>query len=71
MQIVFSRTSPHARKAMVLAHETGVIDEFAIIESGDLSTVTKNENVVARNPMGKIPLLVLNGGPSMQATTPE
>ena len=65
MQIVFSRTSPYARKVMVLAHETGVIDEFEIIESGDLSAVSRNETVIARNPIGKIPVLVLNDGSSM------
>ena len=48
MQLIFSRTSPYVRKVMVLAHETGVIDQFEIVESGDLSAVTMNETVVAR-----------------------
>ena len=65
MQLIFSRTSPYVRKVMVLAHETGVIDQFEIVESGDLSAVTMNETVVASNPIGKIPALVLDDGSSM------
>ena len=65
MQLIFSRTSPYVRKIMVLAHETGVIGQFEIVESGDLSAVTINETVAASNPIGKIPALVLDDGSSM------
>jgi glutathione S-transferase len=61
MKLFFSPTSPFARKVMVVAHEKGTAEEIERIEVA-VSPVLRNEQLVARNPIGKVPCLVLDDG---------
>ena len=61
MKLFYSTASPYARKVVVAAREAGVIDQINII-STNASPVDPNGDIVASNPLGKIPTLVLDDG---------
>ena len=61
MKLFYSTASPYARKVVVAAREAGVIDQIEII-STNASPVDRNGDIVAANPTGKIPTLVLDDG---------
>ena len=64
MKLLYSPASPYARKVLVLAHETGLIDRLAVIVAGASPTGPSAE-VAAHNPLGKIPALVLEDGTAL------
>lgn len=61
MQLIYAPTSPFSRKVRVLASETGLLPRLQLIETAVLP-VTLNERVNTLNPLGKIPVLMLDGG---------
>ncbi len=61
MKLFYSPPSPFARKVLVLAHETGVIDQIDATTIA-LTPTAPNADLVAENPIGKIPTLLLNDG---------
>lgn len=65
MKLFYSSTSPFARKALVLAHETGLIRSIAL----EAVTVTPTEAnaalAQAGNPLMKIPTMLLDDGEAL------
>jgi glutathione S-transferase len=64
MTLFWSSRSPYVRKVMVAAHECGLVNQITR-ERVDVATVRPNANVIAHNPLGKIPTLVLEDGTSL------
>ena len=61
MTLYHSPLSPYVRKVMVVAHETGLLDEIELLP-GSGTPLEPNEMTVAQNPLGKIPALVTEDG---------
>jgi len=61
MQLYYARPSPFVRKVMVLLEEAGKVGEVELID-GFGSPVSPNEALIAVNPIGKIPSLILEDG---------
>jgi glutathione S-transferase len=64
MKLWYSPASPFVRKVMITAHETGQIAKIKLVEA-NTSVVNRNPKLVAENPTGKIPTLVLNDGTAL------
>lgn len=64
MKLFHSPASPFVRKVMVLAHETGLIEQLEQVRAV-VSPVARDEQVVAHNPAGHVPTLVLDDGTSL------
>ncbi|MCG6204972.1 glutathione S-transferase N-terminal domain-containing protein [Rhodopseudomonas sp. HC1] len=64
MKLYHSTASPFVRKVMVLAHETGLADRLERV-SAVVSPVARAASVVAHNPTGHIPTLVLDDGTAL------
>ncbi|MEM7407568.1 MAG: glutathione S-transferase N-terminal domain-containing protein [Pseudomonadota bacterium] len=64
MQLFYARPSPFVRKVMVMLAEAGQTDAVTLID-GFGSPVDPNAEVVASNPLGKIPCLVLDNGDTL------
>jgi len=64
MKLIYAPTSPFVRKVMVLLHETGQLDDVEIqpVATTPLSTA---DEAKAANPLGKIPALVRDDGPTL------
>jgi len=64
MQLLISPASPFVRKARVLIREAGLMDT---VEEVNVTTTPMNSapEVVAANPMGKIPALIRADGPGI------
>jgi len=64
MKLIYAPTSPFVRKVMVLLHETGQLDNVEIqpVATTPLSTA---DDAKAANPLGKIPALVRDDGPTL------
>ncbi|MFC5068665.1 glutathione S-transferase [Flaviflagellibacter deserti] len=60
MKLLYAPTSAYTRKVMVVAHETGQVDDIEIVFT-TASPVTPNEDLNRANPLGKIPALVVDG----------
>lgn len=61
MQLYHSPTTPFGRKVMVLLHETGLLERVTVIE-GSGTPLAPNPDVLAVNPLGKIPALQTGDG---------
>ena len=61
MKLWHSPASPFVRKVLIAAHETGLAGNLEIVEA-NTSAVNRNMKLVADNPSGKIPALVLKDG---------
>ncbi len=61
MQLFHSKTSPFVRKVMVTAHELGLADRLELLP-GAAHPVNRDAAIVARNPLGQVPTLVLDDG---------
>jgi glutathione S-transferase len=61
MKLFYAPTSPFVRKVMVTAHELGLIDRIELVPCA-VSPVNRNSDVVAKNPLGKIPALITEDG---------
>ena len=57
MKLLASPTSPYARKLRVVAHELGII-----LPVEDTAPMADPATLLAANPLGKVPALVLNDG---------
>jgi glutathione S-transferase len=64
MKLLWSSRSPFVRKVMVAAHEVGVADRIAA-ERVVVSANKPNPDVMASNPLNKIPTLVLDDGSAL------
>ena len=62
MRLHWSSRSPFVRKVMVAAHEAGVADRIERIPTLVALTRAPEPTVLPRNPLGKIPTLVLEDG---------
>ena len=61
MQLLYQTHSPHARKVLVAAHETGLAGALRVIHH-ETSPTRRNEVVFALNPLGKVPVLICDDG---------
>jgi glutathione S-transferase len=61
MKLLYGVVSPFTRKVTVTLHELGLAERVELIPS-PLSATPPNANVVAHNPLGKIPTLILDDG---------
>ena len=59
MQLFYSPTSPYARKCRVVARERGLMDQ---IEETPLNPYDDPARLQAKNPLGRVPALVLDDG---------
>lgn len=64
MKLFHSTASPFVRKVMVLAHESGLADRIECV-SAVVSPVARDMAVVAHNPTGHIPTLLLEDGQAL------
>src|SRR5215475_7471036 len=64
MKLLYQTHSPYARQVLVLAYETGLADRLAVIHR-ETSPTRRNEAVFAVNPLGKVPVLVLDDGTAL------
>ena len=61
MKLFFSPTSPYVRKCLVTATEVGVIERISF-QVGSAHPVKRDANILAHNPLGKVPTLVTDDG---------
>jgi glutathione S-transferase len=61
MKIFYSATSPYVRKCLVAAHELGLRERIELVPAAP-HPVNRDQAVVARNPLGKIPTLITDDG---------
>lgn len=61
MKLYWSSRSPFVRKVMVTAHELGLADRITC-ERVIVSATNPNRDVMAHNPLGKLPTLILDDG---------
>lgn len=61
-KLFYSPASPYARKVLAAAAEKGVAIEVVPVS---VSPTTRNADVVAANPLGKVPTLVLDDGAAL------
>lgn len=64
MKLLYQTHSPYARKTLVFAHETGIADRIDVVPH-ETSPTRRNDHVFAQNPLGKVPVLVRPGLPSL------
>lgn len=64
MKLFYASASPFARQVLALAYETGQADRIEL-ETCPTTPVNRNPDVVAVNPIGKIPVLILDDGTSL------
>lgn len=61
MKLHWSPRSPYVRKVMIAAHELGLAGDISLVRS--VAMMTKpNPDIMAYNPLSKIPTLVLDDG---------
>lgn len=61
MRLYHSHRSPYARKVVVVAHEAGLMAHLDLVVTS-VSPVAVNSELVADNPLGKLPCLVTDEG---------
>ena len=64
MKLRVNKLSPFARKARILARETGLAGRIEELET-TVSPVNANEDLARENPLVKIPALVTDGGDTL------
>jgi glutathione S-transferase len=64
VKLFYQTHSPYARQVLMLAHETGLADRLEI-HHHETSPTRHNEAVFAVNPLGKVPVLVLDDGAAL------
>lgn len=65
MQLYWSSRSPFARKVMVAAHERGLAGRIGLVPTLVAPTLPPGPDLLARNPLGRIPVLVPEAGPPL------
>lgn len=63
MKLYWSERSPFVRKVMIVLHETGLVDRVERIAALVAMSAAPNLDVLAHNPLGKIPVLLTAEGP--------
>ena len=61
MKLLYQTHSPYARKVLVAAHEASLADRMEVIHH-ETSPTWRNDEVFNLNPLGKVPVLVLDDG---------
>jgi glutathione S-transferase len=61
MKIFHSPLSPYVRKCMVIAMELGLANRIEIVP-GAANPITRDQNIVVKNPLGKVPTLITDDG---------
>lgn len=61
MKLLYQTHSPYARQVLVLAHEIGIAGRLEVVHH-ETSPTRRNDAVFAVNPLGKVPVLVLDDG---------
>ncbi len=61
MKLLYQTHSPYARKVLVAAHELGLQHRIEVVHH-DTSPTRRNDEVFALNPLGKVPVLIVDGG---------
>jgi glutathione S-transferase len=64
MKLLYQTHSPYARKVLVFAHEAGLAARLEVVQH-ETSPTLRNEAVFAENPLGKVPVLMRPGLPSL------
>lgn len=64
MRLFYSPTSPYARKILVLLAELGKAEAVTLV-IGSGTPVDSTNAPIAQNPLGKIPVLARDDGPSL------
>jgi glutathione S-transferase len=64
MKLHHSPTSPYVRKVMLALHATGQVDSVTLVNSSG-TPLDPNPGAVAANPLGKIPALEREDGPTL------
>lgn len=64
MKLFFSAASPYVRKVMVVAHELGIARRIELLPSA-AHPVKRDGTIVAHNPLGQVPTLVLDDGAAL------
>lgn len=64
MKLYWSSRSPYVRKVMVVAHETGIAARITT-QRIVVSAAKPNADVMAHNPLAKLPTLVLDDGSAL------
>lgn len=64
MKLFHSPASPFVRKVMVTLHETGQVDQVELIPTNTTAVAT-DPALKAANPLGKLPALVRDEGPTL------
>ena len=64
MKIYFSPISPYVRKCMVVAHELGLAGRIEMLPAA-ANPVTRDQTVVASNPLGKVPTFLTDAGDAL------
>lgn len=59
MKLLYQTHSPYARKVLVMAHEAGLAGRLEVVHH-ETSPTLRNAEVFAVNPLGKVPVLVLD-----------
>jgi glutathione S-transferase len=61
MRLLYQTHSPYARKVLVAAHELGIAGALEVVHH-ETSPLLANDAVSGVNPLGKVPVLVLEEG---------
>ncbi len=64
MKLHWSSRSPFVRKVMVVAHETGLASRIECVRTV-VAPTKPNPEVMARNPLNKLPTLILDDGQAL------
>jgi len=64
LKIFYAAASPYVRKCLVGAHELGLYDRIERLPA-NAHPVNRDRNIVARNPLGKIPTLIADDGTAL------
>lgn len=64
MKLWYSPASPFVRKVLILAHETGLIDQIELVNVAT-TVINPDSDLAKANPIGKIPTLVTDDGLSI------
>lgn len=65
MKLLWSPRSPFARKVMILIAEKGLSDDIKLVNSLVMMAAPANPDVLAYNPLCKIPVLILENRTSL------
>ncbi len=65
MQLTYASASPFARKLLILLHELNLTGRVELLTPAPITPVTANEVVEQANPLGMIPVLIIDENQSV------